>query len=149
MKPILVLALLVLGCKVGWAADRFEPGLWRSTAVINGKTTRQTGPRCISQQEADAMNGPAASVRKGLETSSDWKGCQIHDVLVDGNQVDFSATCADASTTTSRTTYQGSSYVGMITVPALAYDSACGRVPIYAPVLFRLAEIIRRQYLAA
>lgn len=116
MKPILVIALLVLGCKVGWAADRFEPGLWRSTAVIDGKTTRKTGPRCVSSQEAEAMNGPAASIRKGLEASPDWKGCSILDVLVDGNRVDFSVACADAITTTSQTTYQGSSYVGTITV---------------------------------
>ncbi|GAU80328.1 hypothetical protein BIWAKO_00214 [Bosea sp. BIWAKO-01] len=115
MKHLLPAALLALGCQGAQAADRFEPGLWRSSALIDGKTERRTGPRCVTDKEAQTMNGSAASIRGALEASPDWKACSIRDVRADGDSVAFSAVCADA-VTTSQTRYQPSSYSGTITV---------------------------------
>lgn len=112
---LLPAALLALGCQGVQAADRFAPGLWRSSALIDGQAERRTGPRCVTAEEAQTMNGPAASIREALEASPDWKACRIRDVRADGDSVAFSAVCADA-VTTSQTRYQPSSYSGTITV---------------------------------
>ncbi|MGO4403420.1 DUF3617 domain-containing protein [Bosea sp. RAF48] len=124
------LLLLVQGA---YAGERFEPGLWQSTAFIGGKKGRVTGPRCVTTQEAQSMNGSASAIRKVLEVDPAWQGCAIGEVRTEGMQVDFTATCAGAVVTTSRTTYRGSSYEGTITVtrpetPALAMSIRGERV---------------------
>lgn len=131
MKRIVAAAFLCLSIpgaqsvQGAHAGERFEPGLWRSTAIIGGQKGRETGPRCVAASEAQSMNGSASAIRKLLEADPAWQGCAIGEVHEDEMRVDFSAVCAGAVVTTSRTTYRGSSYEGTITVtspqaPALA-----------------------------
>lgn len=117
MKRVVFAGLLCLSLVQGAdAGERFEPGLWRSTAVVGGGTGRVTGPRCVTAREAQSMNGSAAVIGALLAAEPDWQGCTIRDVRAEGMQVDFTAVCADSVVTTSQTTYRGSSYEGTIGV---------------------------------
>jgi hypothetical protein len=117
MKQYLLIALLAVAPVRGaHAADRFEPGLWRSTSFVAGRQAETKGPRCVTAKEARSMNGSADSVRIGLEDDPAWRGCKIRDVRVEGASVAFTAACASEVVTTSETTYAGSSYAGTISV---------------------------------
>ncbi len=125
MKRAFVALFLGFLVQSASAGERFEAGSWQSSVIVDGKKGRITGPRCVAAQEAQSMNGSAATIRKVLEQDPAWQGCAIGEVQAEGMQVDFKATCAGAIVTTSRTTYRGSSYEGTITVtgpqsPALA-----------------------------
>ena len=43
------------------AADRVRPGQWTGTTVVGGRTFPTSS--CISQADADAMNGDAKSIQ--------------------------------------------------------------------------------------
>jgi len=117
MKRLLLSALLVaLFAREGLAGERFEPGLWRSTATVEGRGSQTTGPRCVTTEEGRSMNGSADSIRTALASDPAWRGCEIRDVRAEGAAVDFVAACTGETVTTSRTIYAGTSYEGTIRV---------------------------------
>lgn len=125
MKRAFAAFFFCLLAQGAYAGERFEPGLWQSTAFIGGRKGQATGPRCVTAREAQSMNGSASAIRKVLEVDPAWQGCAIGEVRAEEMQVDFTAICAGTVVTRSRTTYRGTSYEGTITVtrpeaPALA-----------------------------
>jgi hypothetical protein len=62
---LLLLMLIGLGLSAE-AADRVRPGQWVGTTIVGGNT--YTTSSCISQSDADGMNGDAKAVKTYLET---------------------------------------------------------------------------------
>ncbi len=108
-RRVAALSAGVLACLAlpAVAADRVHAGQWVGSWT-DGKTTRPTSS-CMSQSDADAMNGDAKSIRKYLETIVPASICTLSDIKVDGNKVSYTATCGAAGTTSNTTTYHGDS----------------------------------------
>ena len=89
------------------AADRVRAGQWDTTVNVAGETI--TGATCMSQGDADAMNGDAASVRSFVEKHGVSRQCKVSEVKVNGGQVVVTSICAGAENV-GTTTYHGDSY---------------------------------------
>ena len=87
------------------AADRVHPGQWTGTTVVGGKTFPTSS--CMSQGDADAMNGDAKAVKAYLETLIPPEVCKITDVKADGAQVVYTATCGGQPSKIVTTSYHG------------------------------------------
>ncbi len=90
------------------SADRVHAGLWEQSVTVAGKM--MTRPHCISQAEAQAINGDAKSIQGYLDQLSAPSGCKVTDVKIDGNQVTVKSVCADGKENTGTTTYHGDRY---------------------------------------
>jgi hypothetical protein len=94
------------------AAERIRPGTWEQTISIAGKSVTQS--RCVSQSEADALNGDARSIRAYLENLAKQAGapsiCPVTDVKIDGNRVTVTKHCPDGREPVGTTTYHGDRY---------------------------------------
>jgi hypothetical protein len=80
---------------------------------------RRTIPNssCISQRDADAMNGDAKSVQAYLQTIIPPTICKLSDVKVNGGQVVYTSVCAGGAPNVVTTNYhddrsEGSSTAG-------------------------------------
>jgi len=93
-----------------WAADRIHAGQWVGTTIVGGKTYPTSS--CLSQSDADAMNGDAKAVEAYLKTIIPPEACQITNVRVDGNKVIYSASCGGAAAKVVTTVYHGDSSEG-------------------------------------
>jgi Protein of unknown function (DUF3617) len=99
-------ALMCLGFSVQ-AADRVRAGQWDQTLDLNGRTmTRST---CLSQADADAINGDAKSIRAYVERISAPAACKVTDVRADGSKVTVTTVCAAGKENVGTTTYHGDS----------------------------------------
>jgi hypothetical protein len=91
------------------AADRMRAGQWVGTTIVGG-TTHETSS-CMSQSDADAMNGDAPAVKAYLETIIPRQICALTDVKAVGNQIIYTASCRGGggvnTTKTVTTTYFG------------------------------------------
>jgi hypothetical protein len=83
--PMLAFVCLALPAE---AADRMRAGQWAGTTTIPGKTF--TSSNCITQADADAMNG---------------------DIKVDDGQVIYTSKCGGGAANVTTTTYHGDSFV--------------------------------------
>ena len=92
------------------AADRVRPGQWVGTTVTAGRTFPSSS--CISQADADAMNGDAKSVQGYLEKIIPAEVCKIASVKVDGGTVIYSAVCGGQLPRIITTVYHGTSSEG-------------------------------------
>ena len=92
------------------AADRVRPGQWVGTTVVGGRTFPTAS--CISQPDADAMNGDAKSVQGYLQKIIPAEVCKIESVKVDGGTVIYSAVCSGQPPRTITTMYHGTSSEG-------------------------------------
>jgi hypothetical protein len=109
-------SFLLVACTASWlagttsAAERIQAGAWEQTLAIGGKTI--TRPQCISQSDADAINGDAASIRGWLEKLSlpIEKVCTIKAVKISGNTVTVTKSCPDGRESVGTTTYYGDHY---------------------------------------
>ncbi|HEX7442189.1 MAG TPA: DUF3617 family protein [Caldimonas sp.] len=115
MKPnhdLAVLSVLVFTCLAlpADAADRMRPGQWVGTTVVGGRTYPTSS--CISQGDADAMNGDAKSVQAYLEKTIPPQICKITEVKVDGGKVVYSASCGGRPAKVITTAYHGDSSEG-------------------------------------
>ena len=74
------LAMLVIACfsLPANAADRMRAGHWVGTTIVGTKTFPTSS--CISQGEADAINGDAKSVKAYLEKIVPPEVCKITEV---------------------------------------------------------------------
>jgi Protein of unknown function (DUF3617) len=102
LASILVFTSLSLPAQ---AADRMRAGQWVGTTIVGGKTLSTSS--CVSQRDADAMNGDAQAIKAYLETIIPPEICKITDVKVDGNRVVYTASCRGAASKTVTTSYHG------------------------------------------
>ncbi|MEO8134064.1 MAG: DUF3617 family protein [Betaproteobacteria bacterium] len=87
------------------AADRMRPGQWVGTTIVGGKTFPTSS--CISQIEADAMNGDSKSVQAYVEKTIPREICRLTDFKVNGGQVIYTASCTGAPSKVITTSYHG------------------------------------------
>src|SRR6266849_2043208 len=92
------------------AADRMRAGQWVGTTIVGGKTYQTSS--CISQKDAEAMNGDAKAVTVYLKTIIPPEACRITDVKADGNQIVYTAACGGGAAKVVTTTYHGTSSEG-------------------------------------
>jgi len=102
---------LVLSCTVALlalpasAADRVHAGEWETTLILGARTV--TKSICITQADADALNGDAKSIRTFVDKVNQGTNCKVDDIKVDGNQVIVTSTCGDGKQRVGTTTYHG------------------------------------------
>lgn len=106
------LSLLVVACLAlpAHAADRMRAGQWVGTTIAGGRTFATSS--CMSQGDADAMNGDAKSVQAYLEKTIPPAICKVTDVKVDGSQVTYTASCGALAPKVVTTSYHGDSSQG-------------------------------------
>jgi Protein of unknown function (DUF3617) len=88
-----------------YAADRVRAGQWTGTTMVGGKTYPTSS--CMTQGDADAMNGDAKAIQGYLEGIIPSSICTISDVKASGGQVVYSATCGKNATKVVTTSYFG------------------------------------------
>ena len=108
----IILSMLAFTCLAlpAQAADRVRAGQWTGTTIVGGNTYPSSS--CLSQSDADAMNGDAKAVEAYLQKIIPPEICKITDVKVDGNQIIYTATCMHNAPKTVTTSYHGDSSVG-------------------------------------
>jgi hypothetical protein len=115
---------LFLTCVLGWialpaqAADRVRAGQWDTTVDVAGRT--MTKSACMSQSDADAINGDVKSVKAYVEKVTAPAGCKVTDVKINGNQVIVTSVCAAGKESVGTTTYHGDSFEAVNTNGAKA-----------------------------
>ena len=113
MKTIRYQALLLLGTAAclalpAEAADRIRAGQWDGTWTGGGQTRATSS--CISQADANAINGDAKAVRTYLETQVPPSICKLSDIKLNGGQVVYTTLCTGAKENVITTTYHGDSF---------------------------------------
>ena len=78
------------------AADRVHAGQWDGTWTGAGRT-RQTS-NCMTQADADAMNGDVKSVRTHLEKVIPPSICTLTDIKISGDRITYTAACKGGTT---------------------------------------------------
>ena len=104
---LLVLCLTICVALSAWAAERVRAGQWETTLNVTGHAI--TRSVCISQSEADAINGDANSLKAYAEKLNAPTGCKVTDVTMTGNQVTVTSVCASGKENVGTTTYHGAS----------------------------------------
>jgi len=65
---------------------------------------------CLSQADADAINGDAPSIKAYAERVGSPAGCKVTDVTIKGDQVIVTSVCAAGKQNVGTTTYHGDSF---------------------------------------
>jgi hypothetical protein len=105
---LLCLCLLAVAAPPAAAANRVQPGQWESTMNIAGQAV--TKSICMTQADADAINGDVQSIRAYAEKLGASVGCKVTDVKADGNRVTVKSVCASGRENIGMTTYRGDSF---------------------------------------
>jgi hypothetical protein len=92
------------------AADRIQPGQWVGTTVTGGRTFPTSS--CITQSDADAMNGDATTVAAYLAKTIPAEVCKISDIKAQGSQIVYTASCGKLPPRIVTTSYRGDSSEG-------------------------------------
>jgi len=87
------------------AADRMRAGQWDGTWTGGGRT--RVTSNCISQGDADAINGDVKAIRTYLETQVPPSICKLSDIKLNGSQVIYTSLCTGAKENVITTTYHG------------------------------------------
>ena len=87
------------------AVDRVRAGQWTGTWTGAGRT-RQTST-CMTQADADALNGDAKSVRLQLEKTIPAEICKLSNIVLNGGVIVYTATCTVGGPNVITTTYHG------------------------------------------
>jgi len=90
-----------------FAADRVHAGQWESIWTGGGRSS--TASNCLSQGDADAMNGDAKAVRAYLETIVPPAICKLSDIQLSGAKIVYTSVC-NGATNVITTTYHGDSF---------------------------------------
>jgi hypothetical protein len=109
---VVTLSMFVIACYVlpASASDRMRVGQWVGTTIAGGKTFPTSS--CISQSDADAMNGDAKAIQAYLEKIIPPEICKITDVQAQGGQVVYTASCGSVAPKVVTTSYHGDSSEG-------------------------------------
>jgi hypothetical protein len=89
------------------AADRVRAGQWEQTLNVAGRTISKS--TCLTQSDADVINGDARSIKAYAGKVSAPAGCKVTDVKINGNQVVVTSICASGKENVGTTTYHGDS----------------------------------------
>lgn len=90
------------------AADRMHAGQWVGSTVASGRTFASS--TCVTQREADAMNGDAKTIRVVLEKAIPPEMCKLSDIKASGNQIVYTSVCNGGAPSVVTTTYHGDSF---------------------------------------
>jgi hypothetical protein len=90
------------------AADRMRAGQWDGTWTGAGRTRATSN--CISQADADAMNGDVNSVRSYLQKIIPPEICKVTDIKVNGGQIIYTSVCNGGKQNVITTNYHGESF---------------------------------------
>ena len=102
-----LLSVGLLACLglVAEAADRVRPGQWEQTITVAGRTISKA--TCLTQSDADAINGDVQSIKAYVEKVSAPAACKVSEVTIKGNQVVITSVCASGKENVGTTTYHG------------------------------------------
>jgi hypothetical protein len=102
-----LLSACVFACfgLVAEATDRVRAGQWEVTLNVAGQTISKS--TCLTQSDADAINGDARSIKAYAEKVNTSAGCKVADVKINGNQVVVTSVCAGGKENVGTTTYHG------------------------------------------
>ena len=100
-KALLLICIVACVALPAEAADRVRAGQWTGTTTIPGRTI--TNSSCLSQSDADAMNGDAKAVEAYLQKIIPPEICKITDVKAEGTQVIYTASCGGGTKKTVKT----------------------------------------------
>jgi hypothetical protein len=106
LAPIAAIALACLALPAV-AADRVHAGQWESTWTGGGRS--RTVSNCMTQGDADAMNGDAKAVRAYLEKIIPPSICKLSDIQLSGGKIVYTSVC-NGATNVITTTYHGDSF---------------------------------------
>ena len=106
LAPIAAIAFACLALPAV-AADRVHAGQWESTWTGGGRS--RTVSNCMSQGDADAMNGDAKAVRAYLEKIIPPSICKLSDIQLSGGKIVYTSVC-NGATNVITTTYHGDSF---------------------------------------
>jgi len=90
------------------AADRMHAGQWTGTTTAAGRTYHSAS--CLTQADANAMNGDARSIQAYLERTIPASICKISDVNANGNQVSYRTACRGGPPAVVTSAYHGDSF---------------------------------------
>jgi hypothetical protein len=107
-KRLLCFCVLVLASLPATSANRVQPGQWETTMNMAGQEV--TKSTCLTQADADAINGDAQSIRAYADKLNAPVGCKVTDVKADGNQVTVKSVCQSGRENVGTTTYRGNSF---------------------------------------
>ena len=96
------------------AADRIRAGQWVGTTTMTGGRTRPSS-NCMTQSDADALNGDAKSVQAYLEKAIPPTICKLTDIKLNGGQVVYTSVCGGGAPNVVTTNYHGDSFEGTST----------------------------------
>jgi hypothetical protein len=96
------------------AADRIRAGQWVGSTTMTGGRTRPSSS-CMTQSDADAMNGDVKSVRAYLEKTIPPSICKLSDIKLNGGQVVYTSVCNGGAPNVVTTNYRGDSFEGTST----------------------------------
>lgn len=108
-RCIALLSIVAFACfaPAAAAADRVRAGQWIGTTTFTGGT--RSSSNCLTQADADAMNGSVRSIRAYLEKIIPPAICKLTDIAASGNQVAYTSVCGGAAANAVMTTYHGDS----------------------------------------
>jgi len=104
-RVLLAAGLLACFGLVAEAADRVRPGQWELTITVAGRTIAKS--TCMTQRDADAINGDAQSIKAYAEKVSAPAACKVTNVTINGDQVVVTSVCASEQENVGTTTYHG------------------------------------------
>jgi hypothetical protein len=107
-KTVILTFAFVCAALSAHAADRMRAGQWDGTWTGAGRTRATSN--CISQADADAMNGDAASVQAYLQKVIPPEICKVTDLKVTGSQIIYTSVCTGAKENVITTNYHGDSF---------------------------------------
>jgi hypothetical protein len=96
------------------AADRMRAGQWVGSTTMTGGRTRPSSS-CMTQSDADGLNGDAKSVQAYLQKAIPATICKVSDVKVNGGQVIYTSVCNGGAPNVVTTNYHGDSFEGSTT----------------------------------
>ena len=89
------------------AVDRIHAGQWTGTWTGGGRTRNTSN--CMTQADADALNGDANAIRTYLEKVIPASVCKVGNIKVNGGQVVYTSVCGGKENVIT-TTYHGDSF---------------------------------------
>ena len=108
LVPVLgALACACLALPAG-AADRMHAGQWTGMTTAAGRTYNSS--TCLTQADANAMNGDVQSIQAYLVKTIPPSICKLSDIKATGNQVSYTSACHGSTPAVVTTFYHGDSF---------------------------------------
>lgn len=105
-STFLLVAILACVALPSQAADRVRPGHWVGVTTMPGHG-KANQSECVSQRQANAMNGDAKAVLAFLQTIIPPEICKLSNLTVNGAVIVYTSTCTGMAPSVITTTYHG------------------------------------------